>query len=93
MTSIALRGNTAILLRRQFKSLFSKVSVINGSVENHTNLGGYSSPAAGTHNSAVRTFSHVEVGSITRQLKKLDTAVVRRIEDELREVDKDSDGR
>lgn len=34
-----------------------------------------------------------DIGTITRQLKKLDISTVRRIEEELREVDKNSDGR
>ena len=34
-----------------------------------------------------------EIGIVTRQLKELDISTVRRIEEELREVDKNSDGR
>jgi len=88
MTSIALRGNTA-LLRRQFSSFLAKAST--NRTGNHF-LGEYASPF-GAHNSILRTFSHAEVGTITTQLKKLDTTIVRQIEDELREVDANSDGR
>jgi len=88
MTTIAFRGNTAIL-RRQVSSLLAKVSA--NSAENHF-LGGFPSPI-GTQNFTYRAFSHAKTGAITFPLKKLDTITVRRIEDELREVDKDSDGR
>ena len=88
MTFIALRGKTATI-RRQFSSLLLKVS--GSSVQNHV-FQGFASPI-GVHCSTVRAFSYVEMGTITTPLKKLDAPTVRRIEDELRQVDRDSDGR
>ena len=89
MTSIAFRGNTA-MIRRQFTSLLTKVSA--NSAGNHF-FGGYTSIPAGAQTCSFRTFSNTKVGSITTQLNKLDADTVRKIEDELHLVDKDSDGR
>lgn len=83
MTSIAFRGNTA-MIRRQFTSLLTKVSA--NSAGNHF-------IPAGAQTCSFRTFSNTKVGSITTQLNKLDADTVRKIEDELHLVDKDSDGR
>lgn len=88
MTSIAFRGNTAII-RRQFSSLLAKVSANRAG--NHL-LGGYTSPI-GAQNFTLRTFSHAEVGTIAPKLKKLDESTLRKIEDDLRKVDKGPDGR
>ena len=90
MTSIAIRGNTAIL-RRQFGSLLAKVSANSAG---NSFLGGYNAALPIVpQNISVRTFAHTKVGTITTQLKKLDEVTVRKIEHDLREVDKDSDGR
>jgi len=88
MTSIAFRANSTII-RRQFGSLLAKASA--NSAGNHFLVG--HTPRIGIQNSTIRAFSHTNVGSITTPLKKLDQTTVRRIEDELRQVDKDSDGR
>jgi len=89
MTSIAIRGNTAIL-RRQFGSLLAKASANSAG---NAFLGGYNALPFVPQNTSVRTFAHTKVGTITTQLNKLDEVTVRKIEHELREVDKDSDGR
>jgi hypothetical protein len=68
-------------------------------------LRGLHSPTSIHYSSKFRAFSSIktktepskilneEIGTVTRQLKKLDISTVRRIEEELREVDKNSDGR
>jgi hypothetical protein len=88
MTSIAFRANST-MIRRQFGSLLAKASA--NSAGNHFLVG--HTPPIGIQNSTNRAFSHANVGSITTPLQKLDQTTVRRIEDELRQVDKDSDGR
>lgn len=72
------------MIRRQFTSLLTKVSA--NSAGNHF-------IPAGAQTCSFRTFSNTKVGSITTQLNKLDADTVRKIEDELHLVDKDSDGR
>ena len=86
MTSIAFRGNAA-MFRRNFGSMLAKVSA--NSAANYS-IGGYTS-RIGSRNFSDRTIPNAE--SVTRKLKKLDSATVQMIEAELREVDKDSDGR
>lgn len=79
------------MIRRQFTSLVTKVSA--NSALNPFSIGGCNSIPVGTQNSSFRTFANTKVGTITTQLNKLDVDTVRKIEDELRLVDKDSDGR
>ena len=86
MTSIAFRGNAA-MFRRNFGSMLTKVSA--NSAVNYS-IGGYTS-RIGSRNFSDRTIPNAKV--VTRKLKKLDSATVQMIEAELREVDKDSDGR
>lgn len=57
----------------------------------HAEVG--SASPVGAHNSTLGTFSSTEVATIITPLKKLDKIIVRKIEDELRAVDKDHDGR
>lgn len=78
------------MIRRQFTSLLSKVSA---NIAGNHFLEGYNSFPVGAQNSTFRTFANTNVGTITTQLNKLDVDTVRKIEDELRLVDKDSDGR
>merc|ERR1711937_142708 len=86
MTSIAFRG-TAAMFRRNFGSMLAKVSA--NSATNYS-IGGYTS-RIGSRNFSDQTIPNAKV--VTRKLKKLDSATVQMIEAELREVDKDSDGR
>ena len=88
MTSIAFRGN-ATMFRRNFGSMLAKVSA--NSATNYS-IGGYTS-RIGSRNFSDRTIPNAKVGTVTKKLKKLDSATVQMIEAELREVDKDSDGR
>ena len=83
MTSIAFRGNAA-MFRRNFGSMLAKVSA--NSAANYS-IGGYTSRIGS------RNFSDRTIPNVTKKLKKLDSATVQMIEAELREVDKDSDGR
>lgn len=78
------------MLRRQFGSLLAKAST-NSAVNPF--LGGFNSLPTNAQNPPMRTFAHAKVGTITTQLNKLDEATVRKIENDLREVDTDSDGR
>ncbi len=78
------------MIRRQFTSFLTKVSA--NSAGNHF-LGGYNSIPVGAQTSSFRAFTNTKVGSITTELNKLDVDTVRKIEDELSLVDKDSDGR
>ena len=75
------------MFRRNFGSMLAKVSA--NSAANYS-IGGYTS-RIGSRNFSDRTIPNAE--SVTRKLKKLDSATVQMIEAELREVDKDSDGR
>ena len=77
-------------MRRQFSSLLARVSA--NSVGNYF-LGGLNSVSIGAQTPSIRMFAHTELGTITTQLNKLDEITVQKIEDELRQVDKDSDGR
>ena len=88
MNCIAYRGHSGIL-RRQFKSMLFKIT--SDGIGNNA-YGRYVSPKS-FHDPTARAFSAIEVQSITRQLRKLDANVVWKIEEELREVDKDCDGR
>jgi hypothetical protein len=77
-------------MRRQFSSLLARVSANRAG---NYFLGGFNSIPIGAQNPTIRTFVHTELGTITTQLNKLDAITVHKIEDELRQVDKDSDGR
>jgi len=107
MASTALRGNT-IVISRHCSSLLSKgfpTSTKRILQSGNRFLGGLHSPTTIHYSSKFRAFSSIktktepskilneEIGTVTRQLKKLDISTVRRIEEELREVDKNSDGR
>lgn len=105
MVFMAFQGNVAVI-SRHCTLLLSKVSP-NTSTKRILQSGnrflGFPAPI---HNSSkFRYFSYIkaktepsnvlnkDIGTVTRQLKKLDMSVVRRIEEELQKVDKNSDGR